>query len=52
MCYTQCYMLQVLISKPKQKLSDGCIIYGLFLEGCRWNGNYLIESLPKELFTG
>ncbi|EFN73504.1 Dynein heavy chain 1, axonemal [Camponotus floridanus] len=45
------FSYKVLISKPKQKPSDGCIIYGLFLEGCRWNGNYLIESLPKELFT-
>lgn len=32
-------------------MPDGCVIYGLFLEGCRWDGNYLNESLPKELYT-
>lgn len=36
---------------PKQRPPDGCIIYGLFLEGCRWDGNYLNESFPKELYT-
>ncbi|KAL6436551.1 hypothetical protein ACFW04_004787 [Cataglyphis niger] len=45
------FSYKVLTSKPMQRPSDGCVIYGLFLEGCRWNGNYLAESLPKELFT-
>ncbi|XP_039313454.1 dynein heavy chain 1, axonemal [Solenopsis invicta] len=45
------FSCKVLTSKPTQRPSDGCIIYGLFLEGCRWDGNYLAESLPKELFT-
>lgn len=50
--YLSVTMSQVLTSKPTRKPSDGCIFYGLFLEGCRWNGNNLVESLPKELFTG
>ncbi|XP_072745723.1 dynein axonemal heavy chain 1 [Anoplolepis gracilipes] len=45
------FSYKILTSKPTWRPSDGCIIYGLFLEGCRWNGNYLVESLPKELFT-
>lgn len=36
------------MSKPE----DGCVVYGLFLEGCRWGGTYLEESRPKELYTG
>ncbi|CAL1689869.1 unnamed protein product [Lasius platythorax] len=45
------FSYKVLTSKPTRRPSNGCIIYGLFLEGCQWNGNYLVESLPKELFT-
>ncbi|KAL2745195.1 dynein axonemal heavy chain 1-like [Vespula maculifrons] len=41
----------VLASKPTHKPEDGCVIYGLFLEGCRWGGIYLQESRPKELYT-
>jgi len=35
-------------AKPK----DGCYIYGLFLEGCRWDDNIhkLGDSEPKKLF--
>ncbi|XP_077275648.1 dynein axonemal heavy chain 1 [Temnothorax americanus] len=46
------FSFKVLSSKPTQRPLDGCIIYGLFLEGCRWDGNYLVESLQKELFAG
>ena len=33
---------------------DGCIIYGLFLEGAGWDpaAGVLVESKPKELFVG
>jgi dynein heavy chain len=36
-------------SKP----DDGCYIYGLFLEGARWDSaiNSLVEPRPKELFS-
>jgi len=30
---------------------EGVYIYGLSLEGCRWNKNMLDESLPKEMFA-
>jgi dynein heavy chain len=32
---------------------DGCYIYGLYLEGARWDNksHMLSESLPKELYT-
>ncbi|KAK0159284.1 hypothetical protein PV328_010180 [Microctonus aethiopoides] len=30
---------------------DGCIVYGLYLEGCGWNGDNLAESYPKELYS-
>ena len=32
---------------------DGAIIWGLFVEGARWDiaSNSLVESVPKELFT-
>lgn len=35
------------------KPEDGCIIYGLFMEGARWNADKhtVDESRPKELFT-
>ncbi|XP_012056092.1 PREDICTED: dynein heavy chain 1, axonemal-like [Atta cephalotes] len=45
------FSYKILTSKPTQRPLNGCVIYGLFLEGSRWDGNYLVESLPKELFT-
>lgn len=32
---------------------DGAFIYGMFLEGCRWDSdlNKLAESAPKVLYT-
>ncbi|KAJ8667916.1 hypothetical protein QAD02_009579 [Eretmocerus hayati] len=42
---------EVLRDKPQARPEEGCAVYGLFLEGCRWDGTSLIESLPKELFT-
>lgn len=37
----------------KEKPEFGCYIYGLFIEGCRWNDrkHYLTDSKPKELFS-
>ncbi|XP_076627799.1 dynein axonemal heavy chain 1 [Colletes latitarsis] len=45
------FSFQVLSAMPTYRPKDGCVIYGLFLEGCRWDKNYLNESLPKELYT-
>ncbi|XP_018365084.1 PREDICTED: dynein heavy chain 1, axonemal-like [Trachymyrmex cornetzi] len=45
------FSYKILTSKPTQRPLNGCVIYGLFLEGCRWDGKYLVESLPNELFT-
>ena len=35
-----------------KKATDGCYIYGLFIEGCRWDceNEVLADSLPKMLF--
>ena len=37
----------------KEKAEDGCYIYGMFLEGCRWDNSthMLNDSNPKELFS-
>uniref|UniRef100_A0ABD2WRH4 Dynein heavy chain 1, axonemal n=1 Tax=Trichogramma kaykai TaxID=54128 RepID=A0ABD2WRH4_9HYME len=45
------FSFKVLAQKPKTRPDDGCVVYGLFLEGCRWDGTSLAESRPKELFT-
>ena len=36
----------------KEKPVDGCYIYGMYLEGCKWdyNQHQLGESDPKKLF--
>lgn len=41
------------VSDLKQKPVVGCYIYGLFLEGARWDPMdfQLAESRPKELYT-
>jgi hypothetical protein len=35
------------------RVQDGCIIYGLFLEGARWDPviKGLNDSIPKQLYT-
>ena len=35
----------------KDVQSEGVYIYGLSLEGCRWNRNNLDESEPKKMFA-
>ncbi|XP_056631499.1 dynein axonemal heavy chain 1-like [Diorhabda sublineata] len=47
------FNFKVLDHFPKQRPSDGCCIYGLFLEGARWNAKLKVldESNPKELYT-
>jgi len=37
----------------KEKPKEGCIIYGMYLEGCRWsNENHALDqSRPKELYS-
>ncbi|XP_011297154.1 dynein heavy chain 1, axonemal-like [Fopius arisanus] len=45
------FSYQVLKNSPQSPEKDGCCLYGLFLEGCRWDGNTLEESLPKVLHS-
>ncbi|XP_044001574.1 dynein axonemal heavy chain 1-like [Aphidius gifuensis] len=45
------FSFEVLKNIPTSKPKDGCVVYGLFLEGCRWNGMSLDVSQPKELHT-
>jgi dynein heavy chain len=37
----------------REKPQDGCYIYGMYLEGCKWDNkmHQLEESDPKKLFT-
>ena len=37
----------------KEKPEDGCYIYGMYLEGCKWgyNTHQLEDSDPKKLFV-
>lgn len=48
------FSFKVLDEPPKTRPKDGCCVYGLFLEGARWNRqkSILDESFPKELYTG
>lgn len=45
--------MQVLHFEPEERPKDGCCIYGLYLEGARWNYHTAVldESNPKELYT-
>ena len=44
---------QLSYSEIKQKPEDGCYIYGMFLEGARWDysDHMLTDSKPKELYS-
>lgn len=48
------YGFKVLDKKYDKRPAYGCIIHGLFLEGCRWNEqtHTLDESKSKILYTG
>ena len=39
--------------EDKKAPEDGAYVYGLFLEGARWNSakNSIDDSMPKQLFT-
>jgi len=43
----------VLAEKSTEKPVDGAFIFGLFIEGCKWNyeKKILVESDPKILFV-
>nr|CAD7394770.1 unnamed protein product [Timema cristinae] len=47
------FNFKVLEQIPTTRPEDGCYIYGLFLEGARWDENIhmLAESRKKELYT-
>ncbi|KAF4698365.1 Dynein heavy chain 1, axonemal [Perkinsus olseni] len=40
------------VGQITERASEGVYVYGIFLEGCRWDSttHLLAESLPKELF--
>lgn len=48
------FTFKILNEKPTARPTDGCNIYGLFLEGARFDSKsgVLAESKPKELYTG
>ncbi|KAF5308293.1 hypothetical protein FQR65_LT06286 [Abscondita terminalis] len=50
---TIAFSFKIVKEVPKKRSNVGAIIYGLYLEGCRWNMNQmsLAESNPKELYT-
>jgi dynein heavy chain len=43
------YMDQMAAAEVKERPNTGCYIYGLYLEGCRWDPmtHMLAESRPK-----
>ncbi|XP_044749962.1 dynein axonemal heavy chain 1-like [Coccinella septempunctata] len=47
------FAFKVLPERPIRRPPDGCCIWGLFLEGSKWNyqTGQLDESNPKELYT-
>jgi len=46
-------VMDITVDSIASKPEDGCYIYGLFLQGCRWDASRksLVDSRPKELFT-
>ena len=40
-------------SDVTQKPKDGCLVYGMYLEGCKWSYEHhkLADSDPKKLFV-
>ncbi len=44
---------EITYNEIKEKPKDGCYIYGMYLEGARWDNNLHIlnHSKPKELYT-
>ncbi|KAK4887372.1 hypothetical protein RN001_003643 [Aquatica leii] len=44
---------KVIKERPQTRQDMGAVIYGLFVEGCRWNMSTMTldESNPKELYT-
>ncbi|XP_063217340.1 dynein axonemal heavy chain 1-like [Bacillus rossius redtenbacheri] len=47
------FSFKILDQLPTERPEDGCCIYGLYLEGCRWSASQhiLAESRLKELYT-
>lgn len=47
------YLDQVTFKDLTEKPEDGCYVYGMYIEGCRWNNetHKIGDSLPKVLYT-
>ena len=47
------YLDQITHHDLKEKPADGCYLYGMYLEGCRWDNkkHMLGDSIPKVLYT-
>ena len=44
------FSFEVLNERPQKAPEFGSYVYGLFLEGARWNWEFLDESRPRELY--